>query len=446
MEIKNHILYNISGFPEFSPDAQILFNHVIQIIREIYESSGAVPLETSAIERVEHLLAKGGNDKEIYGLHRLKGDDGDTKDYALHFDLTLPLARYVAQNAHHLTFPFKRYQIQPVWRGERAQKGRYRQFYQCDIDVIGEEQLSILYDAEIPVIIYKVFRTLEIGKFVIRINNRKILTGVLNHFGISGDDNIMEAINIIDDFEKQNEDKTKKRLEDKYVANDDVNKLLDFFKINLPLDEIFQKLESFNYGEIYTEGVSELKLVIEAISKFGIEEDYYKVDLSIARGLDYYTGTVYETKLVGYPKIGSICSGGRFDNLAENFSNKRYPGVGISIGTSRLLYQLMEAGIMKIGSQNLTPVLVTRMDQSYDNKYFEITTMLRDSGINTEIFLENKKLKKQISFANKKNIPFVIIAGEDEFKNNSVSVKNLSKKIQVKVLISNLVEYIKGEL
>lgn len=437
------VLKNISGFPEFSPEAQILFNKVVSVIRDSYESCGAVPIETSAVERVDHILAKGGNDKEIYGLHRLKGDDKESKDYALHFDLTLPLARYVAQNSHRLHFPFKRYQIQPVWRGERAQNKRYRQFYQCDIDVIGDGKLSIMYDAEMPAVIYRIFRALDIGPFIIRINNRKILTGLLGHYGITGDDKALAAINIIDDLEKVGLNSVKERLADIGADPAAVEMLVDFFEIAGSSEEVLKQLEEKEYGEVYEGGVAELRTVVETIKSFQIPEEFFKIDLSIARGLDYYTGTVYETQLVNNPDIGSICSGGRYDNLAENFSNKHLPGVGISIGLSRLLNELIEKGVLSVGPQSVTPVLVTVMDDSHMAKYLEITTSLRDAGIKTELYLEGKKLQKQLAYANKKGIPFAIIAGETEFNKDKVQVKNLNSQTQHEVEIRKLSEYFK---
>lgn len=440
---KNHVLSNVSGFPEFTPEAQILFNKIKSVIQESYEACGAVPIETSAVERVDHILSKGGNDKEIYGLHRLKDEDGEAKNYALHFDLTLPLARYVSQNSHLLTFPFKRYQIQPVWRGERAQNKRYRQFYQCDIDVVGDGSLSIMYDAEIPSIIYNIFKKLNIGQFIIRINNRKILKGLLSHFGMEDDDVSREAINVIDSLEKVGIDKVKQELIDLGATEDGLDRLVDFFWLNLSSDETIKKLESYSYGDMFKEGVSELKTVIYSIRSFNVPDEYFKVDLSIARGLDYYTGTVYETQLVNNPRIGSICSGGRYDNLTENFGNKHLPGVGISIGLSRLLSELIESDVMDVGLPSVTPVMVTVLDKSYLNKYLHITSMLREAGINTEIYLEEKRIQKQISTASKKGIPYIIIAGDNEFKNDSVLVKKLEDETQDAISISDLISYFK---
>ncbi len=442
-----HILKNISGFPEFSPEAQILFNQVIAKIREAYEGCGAIPIETSAVERTSHILAKGGNDKEIYGLHRLQdASDSAAKDYALHFDLTLPLARYVAQNGHRLVFPFKRYQIQPVWRGERAQNKRYRQFYQCDVDVIGDGQLSLLYDAEIPAVIYQIFSSLEIGAFVIRINNRKVLKGILNHFGIQGDAAELEALNIIDDLEKTGLEDVTQRLTALGADPKALSAITGFFSINGPVNAILNELQALDYGETFSQGVTELTTVCTAITAFGVPATAFKIDLSIARGLDYYTGTVYETQLLSNPSIGSICSGGRYDNLAENFSKKRYPGVGISIGLSRLLGELIEKQILTVGPQSIAPVLVTVIDQSKMTHYLALTAQLRTAGIKTEIYLEPKKLKNQLAHANKKGIKIALIAGETEFEHDEILVKDLRQQTQQSIPTGKLVPYIQSLL
>lgn len=442
----NHVLKNVSGFPEFSPEAQILFNQVVEKVRTAYESCGAVPIETSAVERTQHILAKGGNDKEIYGLHRLQDTDNSAKDYALHFDLTLPLARYVAQNAHRLVFPFKRYQIQPVWRGERAQNKRYRQFYQCDIDVIGDGQLSLLYDAEIPAVIYQIFNSLQIGEFIIRINNRKVLKGILNHFGIEGDTAQMDAINIIDDLEKTGIDDVKTRLIQAGAAPEALSGITDFFGIDGAVTDVLQQLKDLDYGELFAEGVQELDTVCSAITAFGVPADVFKIDLKIARGLDYYTGTVYETQLVANPSIGSICSGGRYENLAQNFSKKCYPGVGISIGLSRLLGELIEKQVLTVGPQSIAPVLVTVLDPAQMPHYLAITAQLRAAGIKTEIYLEPKKLKNQLAHANKKGMKVALIAGETEFASGEVLVKDLEQQTQQSVTRDALVKHIQSLL
>lgn len=435
----------ISGFPEFLPAEQIAFNRVIDTIRRNYELTGAVPIETPAVERTSTLLAKGGNEKEIYGLRRLNADDSEAKDLALHFDLTVPLARYVAQHQGKLIFPFRRYQIQPVWRGERAQSGRYRQFYQCDIDVIGENELSLLNDAEMPYVIYQIFRELNIGKFLIRINNRKVLKGFLASFGL--DEKIIKrAIHIIDSIEKVDEKKTKEDLIGLGVSAIQSNELLDFFTMTGSTDEILSFLNKKPINETYQEGVQELKQVVDAIRNLGIPDEYFTVDLKIARGLDYYTGTVYETKLINHPEIGSICSGGRYDELTGLFTEKKYPGVGISIGLTRLLPLLLDAGVIPVPPPTVAPVLVTVLQPEHINKYLNIAATLRASGINTEIFLENKKLNAQMKYANKKGFKLVIVAGDDEFNRSIVMVKNMQTGEQLEVVESDINIYIKDIL
>lgn len=433
---------SISGFPEFLPGEQIAFNRAVDIIRANYEKAGAVPIETPAVERSDTLLAKGGNDKEIYGIRRLNADSGDDgKDLALHFDLTVPLARYVAQYQRDLVFPFRRYQIQPVWRGERAQAGRYRQFYQCDIDVIGDGELSLLNDAEMPYIIHGIFSDMQIGDFNIHINNRKILQGMFAGFSLSGEA-IHEAIGFVDAIEKTGIDKVKENLAGLGLKVASIDELLELFALKEETGhaEIFSLLQSKSYNDLYERGVDELKQVIQAVENLGVPDNRYTIDLSIARGLDYYTGTIYETKLVQYPELGSICSGGRYDELTGLFSKRKYPGVGISIGLTRLLPRLMELGVIKVPLPSVAPVLVANLQAEYSGEYLKYGGMLRQAGINTEVYLENKKLNAQMKYANRKGIRVVILAGEDEFKDNSVVIKNMAAGEQETVPLNEMVK------
>jgi len=329
---------SISGFPELSPSEQITWNNVISIIKSNYESVGAVPIETAAVERISTLEGKGSNDKEIYALRRLAVNDGENGEVplALRFDLTVPMARYVGENSHYLAFPFKRYQMQPVWRGERSQRGRYRQFQQCDIDVIGDGSLSLLNDAEMPVIIFRIFSELKIGKFVISINNRKILTGFLEGIGFA-ESKVSKVIKIVDNMDKVGLDETTEDLVSLGASLDAVDELVQFFRMEGSTDEKLGRLQDCSFNETYSKGVSELRDVISYMRMLGLPDEYFKIDVGIARGLDYYTGTVYETRLSSHPGIGSICSGGRYDQLLERLGAKRkMPGVGISIGLSRL--------------------------------------------------------------------------------------------------------------
>lgn len=420
---------SISGFPEFSPSEQIVWNDIINIIKRNYELVGAVPIETAAVERIETLRGKSSDDKEIYALRRLsaenqEGIDG-TVDLALRFDLTVPLARYVGEHLNDLAFPFKRYQMQPVWRGERAQKGRYRQFQQCDIDIIGDGSLSLLNDAEMPVIIYKIFKELEIGHFIISINNRKILTGFLEFIGFD-EKNVSHAIKVVDNIEKVGFEETRESLVSLGANDDAVNKLIEFFSISGNINEMLDFLGDYQANDHFKLGVSELKDVITYMKILGLPDDYFKINLSIARGLDYYTGTVYETRLSSHPKIGSICSGGRYDELLEKLgANRKMPGVGISIGLTRIFPSLVEAGVLKIGSPTVADVLVTTMDQSKIEKYLSYGSLLRNAGINTEVYPEPKSLGKQMKYANKKGYKVAIIAGDDEFQNEKVIVRDL---------------------
>ena len=439
--MSKEILNPISGFPEMLPGEQITFNKIVEVIRKGFESAGAVPIETPAVERVDTLLAKGGIDKEVYGLKRLKEDgNSDDKNLALHFDLTVPLARYVAQHKNELTFPFRRYQIQPVWRGERAQAGRYRQFYQCDIDVIGNGDLSILHDAEMPFVIYNIFRRLDIGKFIIRINNRKIITGFLEYVGVSHD-NIQEALNAVDDLEKKGIADTSNRLMGLGVAETDVSKTLEFFEKKGTNEEVIEYLRTVASSESFVAGVNELAIVVKAIDRLGVPTDYYCIDLSVARGLDYYTGTIYETRLVGQAGIGSICSGGRYDDLAGHFAGgAKYPGVGISIGLTRLFPRLIQIGVIQPDSPRTADIMIASLDSSRSLDYLKVGSNLRNAGINTEVYLDDRKLGAQMKYANKKGVKYVVIIGEEEFSNGTFILRDMSNGEQETYQLLDIVE------
>lgn len=417
----------ISGFPEWLPEVKILENRIMGIIRSNYELFGFVPIETPAVERNETLTSKGGNEKEIYSLSRLTAREGedDNTNLALHFDLTVPLARYVAQHYGNLAFPFRRYQMQKVWRGERAQAGRFREFYQCDIDVIGDGELSFLTDAEIPSIIHKIFTEMNIGRFVIRINNRKILQGLFQGYGIF-DDQIVEVLRSIDKLEKIGvEAVCKEVIETTSLSEEKVGELIDIISQDKGNESILSLLKSMDGNELFKLGVSELSMVYDAVKSLGVPEECLSIDLKIARGLDYYTGTVYETALVDYPGVGSICSGGRYDNLASHFTDKKLPGVGISIGITRLLWKLLDAGIVKPEGATVAPVLVTTMDKSKLPQYLTLASELRAAGIGTEVYLESLSLKAQLKYANRKQFAYAIIAGEEEFAEGVFSVKDM---------------------
>jgi histidyl-tRNA synthetase len=418
----------ISGFPEFLPPEQILFAKVLDIIREGYELYGFSPIETPAVERKEVLTSKGGNEKEIYALSRLAAGEGENPntELALHFDLTVPLARYVAMHKNKLAFPFRRYQIQKVWRGERSQAGRSREFYQCDIDVIGRGSLSLLTDAEIPSIIYQIFRRMKIGPFVIRINNRKILQGYFQSLGIQADQ-IEGITRIIDKLEKIGTEKVVSELTNKTALEKaTAQQMIDFLGNELKTDDMLTQLNSMSQiNEQFSQGVKELAIVVDGIRDFRVPEDSFKIDLSVARGLDYYTGTVYETVLVEHPGIGSICSGGRYDDLASFFTNEKLPGVGLSIGVTRLVSKLIEEGLLKKGAATVAQVLVASMDENRISDYLRMGTELRNAGIPTEVYLEKARLGNQLKYADKKGFKLAIIAGENEFSENTVQIKNL---------------------
>ena len=410
----------LSGFMELLPAEQIVFNKMFDTIRQAYESFGFIPLDTPVLERAEVLLAKAGGEteKQIYQYKK-----GDT-DLAMRFDLTVPLARYVAENKRDLAFPFKRYAMGKVYRGERAQAGRFREFYQCDIDVIGDEKLDLRFDAEIPSIIYTIFKKLDFGKFTIRVNNRKILNGLFVDLKVTG--NTTKIIQSIDRLEKIGVENVKKELIDIGMTGENSEQILNLIKLKGSNEEIISKLKNFGIeNEQFKEGVEELEKVAMLIKQFGVPEEYFKIDLTIARGLDYYTSTVYETQLDEYPEIGSVCSGGRYDDLASQYTDRKLPGVGISIGLTRLFDQLYKKEVLKMGSATPTKVLILPMTENFESS-FGLANKLREKNISTEISFDiEAKMKKRLGYANKLGIPFVIFIGEDEIQKNVYTLKNM---------------------
>ncbi|MFV9875437.1 MAG: histidine--tRNA ligase [Rickettsiales endosymbiont of Dermacentor nuttalli] len=435
---------SISGFPEFLPNDQIIFNQTLNLIKSYFEKSGFIPLDTSAVERITTLTAKGIESHEIYGIYRLAGNEGDNKkDLALRFDLTVPLARYVSQHYDKLIFPYRRYHIAPVWRGERAQAGRYRQFYQCDIDVIGDGDLSIIHDAELPIIISQIFNALNIGKFTIRINNRNILKGLLLSLNLNNDEVVKEVLRVIDKIEKISIDSFKSELDKLGLSEKKIEFLLEFINKKLANSNWLDYLKTLKINDEFIKGVEELEQVVNYMRVLGIEEEYFCIDPTIARGLDYYTGTIYETRLEGYPELGSICSGGRYASLAENFTNKKLPGVGLSIGLSRLIPKLIEIGVLENKTATVAPVIVTTQNQNRIKDYLKIASILRAANISTEIYLQPKNLAAQMKYAGKRGFLFAIIADGSELDENKVLIRNLSTGVQVPISMDNLVEYIK---
>jgi histidyl-tRNA synthetase len=437
----------LRGFDqEYLPQDQLHFNRLIDIIRRNFELYGFLPIETPSAERREVLTSKGGVEKEIYALTRLAEADDDeaaTKG-ALRFDLTVPLARYVAMRERELAFPFRRYQIQRVWRGEtpQARKGRFREFYQCDIDIIGRDKLSYLAEAEIPSVIYSVFTEMAIGEFRIRINNRKVLRGLLQEFGVA-DDRAAAVLRTLDKTEKEDAGRIRADLEREGVSS--AGKLLELITARRTTDETLAALAGLN-NETGKQGLQELRSIVTAIRQFGVPDTAFAVDLGVVRGLDYYTGTIYETTLVSAPQLGSICSGGRYDDLASYFTDTRLPGVGISIGLTRLFSRLKEAGLLQPLPRSPAEVLVTTMDPRYLDRYLSMARRLREAGVNTEVYLETAKLGNQLTYADRKGFRIALIAGENEFTKDAVQLKNLAAKSARDVPIGELVQAVQTTL
>ena len=424
----------LSGFMELYPNEQIVFNNMKKVIEETYQSYGFYPLDTPVIELSSVLLAKAGGETEKQIYRFTKGDN----DLALRFDLTVPLAKYVAKRYNELTFPFKRYQIGKVFRGERPQKGRFREFYQCDIDVIGDESLSIMFDAEMPSIIYDIFKKLNIGDFVIRINNRKVLGGFFEYLNLT--DKVTDILRIIDKMEKIGIDKVIGLLEELSISKDGINKIIKFISIKGSNDEKLNSLKNMNIDNSkFTDGINELEKVITTMRLMGINEDNFEIDLTIARGLDYYTGTVYETILKDYPNIGSICSGGRYDDLAGFYTDKKLPGVGISIGLSRLFDQLMDNGILKVEDAKVTDMLIVPFCDDYEYIY-KVYNTLKENNVKVDICYLDKGFKQKMKYANKINVKYAILIGEDEIKENVVTLKNMETGEQEKITVEELLK------
>ena len=410
----------LSGFMELLPKDQVIFEKIKSEMEKVYQKYGFFPLDTPVLEDSRILLAKAGGEteKQIYRFNK-----GDT-DLTMRFDLTVPLAKYVAKNYSELTFPFRRYQIGKVYRGERAQKGRFREFYQADIDIVGDGSLSIVNDAEIPSIIYNLFKNLGIEDLVIRINNRKVLNGLFDNFGVK--ETAVDILRIIDKIDKIGRDNVAKELVELIVPETTVNEMLDILTFDGSNEEKVARLKSFaGCNEVFDAGLEELTTVIGYIAGFGVPSDYYKIDLSIARGLDYYTGTVYETFIKNHPEYGSVCSGGRYDNLAGYYTKKSLPGVGISIGLTRLFYVLCENDFLNRAHESQLEALVIPMTEDM-NYAVKTATELRRAGINTQIYLEEGKFKKKLTYGSRLTIPFCVILGSDEIEAGHVTIKNMS--------------------
>ena len=431
----------LSGFVELLPKQQVLMEKIMQTLRETYSLYGFTPLDQPAIEASEVLLATGGGETEKQIYRFTKGDS----DLSLRFDLTVPLAKYVALHYSELAFPFRRYQIGKAYRGERAQRGRFREFYQADIDIIGDGKLDISNDAEMPAIIYQVFNRLGLKKFQIRVNNRKILNGFYGMLGLteqSGD--IMRTV---DKLEKIGPEKVRDLLIELGVSDDKAGEILAFIGIKGSNEEVLEALEGYRgKNELFDLGLDELKTVVKYLSGFGVPQENFAVDLTIARGLDYYTGTVYETAMIEHPEIGSICSGGRYDNLAEYYTDKLLPGVGISIGVSRLFYVLNEQGMLN-EYMNTAPADVLLLPMVEDlSPAVELATRFRNAGVRVQLYGEQRKFKAKMNYADKIGVPYVVFLGEDEVRDGVVACKDMKSGEQTKLGFEETLERVRDGL
>ncbi|MBS6920625.1 MAG: histidine--tRNA ligase [Anaerococcus vaginalis] len=424
----------IAGVMELLPEDQLAFDYIKNIIEETFLSYQFLPIDTPAIEKNDILFAKGGGEteKQIFGI------DSSKKDMSLRFDLTVPLARYVSEHFSDLNFPFKRYQIAKVYRGERNQKGRYKEFYQCDIDIIGNNSLSIHNDALLPKVIYEIFQKLDFNGIKFHINNRKLLNGFFESLEISDKE---EVLRTIDKKAKIGEENTRELLVE-ICGEKKADKLMELINNKRKNKELLTYLESLNLNDNYKIGLDELKEVYDYMIKFGIDDDSIIIDLSITRGLDYYTSTVYETFLDGYESIGSVCSGGRYENLAGNFSKQNLPGVGLSIGLTRLFYQFQELGLVEKYKNKFTDCLVIPMDEKLNFYAIDISNKLKEQGLKVDIYLEDGKFKKKINYADKIGVKKVLIIGQEEYENKMVSVKNMEDGKQVSVKVEEIREYL----
>ncbi|NLY45097.1 MAG: histidine--tRNA ligase [Tissierella sp.] len=426
----------LPGFMELTPADQILFNKMMDTIRKNYEKFGFLPIDTPVIEKSEVLLAKGGGEteKQVYRI------ESKSTDMSMRFDLTVPLARYVSQYYSKLEFPFRRYQIGKVYRGERNQKGRFREFYQCDIDIIGNGSLSIINDAEIPSLIYSTFKELGFDAFTIKINIRKMLKGFFESLNI---EDSAEVLRVIDKLDKIGLEAVEKELVDLGLADDVIGSINRLVGIGGTNSQIIQSLKELNIdNELFNEGLEELSTVVKYIQLFEVPEENFKIALSIVRGLDYYTGTVYETFLDDYPSLGAICSGGRYEDLAAYYTKQKLPGVGMSIGLTRLFYQLREANIISATDSSLTKALIIPMNE-YVEQSVEVANVLRKEEIHTQVYLESGKMGKKFNYADKLNIPYVIVVGEEEVKTGLYSFRDMKTGEQKSISIEDIISCLK---
>lgn len=428
------------GVLELLPLDQVAFDGMIDVIRREFERFGYLPIVTPAIELTEVLLRKtsGETERQVYLVQSTgSAEQGEDPELALRFDLTVPLARYVAEHEHQLSFPFRRYQIQPVYRGERPQKGRYREFFQCDIDVVDRNELSLRFDAEIPAVINSVFSALGFGEFVIRLNNRRLLAGLMEVLRIEPR---TEALRELDKLEKRGAKKVVESLVSAGVNDNSAERLVELAATGVKKGPeavaLLDEIEGDN--QLLIQGVKEMRGVLRMVEAWGVPEDRFGLDLSIARGLDYYTGTVYETTLVAHPEIGSICSGGRYDDLAGQYTKSKLPGVGISIGLSRLFWQLQQAGMLP-DRESTVDVLVGLLDDAGFGEALDIATELRNAGFNTESMVEADRIGNQLKYANRNGIGFYVVAGEEERQRGEVLIRDLRAQSQSVIARGDLI-------
>jgi histidyl-tRNA synthetase len=450
------------GVMELLPPDQIAFQRMLDTIRRNFERFGFLPVETPVMELSEVLLTKSGGETErqvyfVQSTGALEKQGEGMPELALRFDLTVPLARYVAEHEHELAFPFRRYQMQRVYRGERAQRGRFREFYQCDIDVIGKDALSVRFDAELPATIHAVFSELDIGAFTVQLNNRKLMRGFFEAQGVVDGELQALVLREVDKLDKRGEDYVRETLtgEGFNLAAEGVERILDFVKVRstshadamATLDRVLDDAQvSGKASQSLHEGVIELREVLELVRALGVPETHYALNFSIARGLDYYTGTVYETTLNDYPQIGSICSGGRYENLASHYTKSKLPGVGISIGLTRLFWQLREAGLLGKATGSTVQAMVALMDSQSLPDALDIARRLRSAGINTEMQMEARKIGKQFQYASRAGIRFVVLTGEDERARGVITVKDMLREEQFEVAREELASTLRVEL
>ena len=411
----------MSGFMELTPDMQVEFDRIKRIIEESYCSFGFTPIDTPVLERSEILLAKAGGETEKQIYRFTKGDS----DVSMRFDLTVPLARYVADHYNELAFPFRRSHIAKVYRGERPQKGRYREFYQCDIDVIGEGELSIAYDAEIPRVIYSIFSQLNFGKLTIRVSNRKILSGLIAHLGLSYTTSV-EVMRVIDKVDKISRVEFIAELKKLGMNTEQIDLLNRYIFTDGESDSTLAALRAAGIDDpVLQQGIDELESVVSFMRIMGIPDSHFRIDLTIARGLDYYTGTIYETTLDDYPRLGSVCSGGRYDDLASHYISKKLPGVGVSIGLTRLFSQLVEQNIVKPQKKSIVEVLVIPLTDDQFNAALNLASCLRSRGILVDTLLVSTTIKKKFKYANRMGIQQVVVLGADEVSRGTFTLQNM---------------------